>query len=91
LVVVESATDVNNSTLKAIVLWPNPANNTINIRFPENSERYIIYDANGRPLIDEYVSSDEVSQDMSAYGNGIYFVKILVDGEWLSVKFIISR
>jgi hypothetical protein len=91
LVIVESATDVDNKKLITIVFWPNPVNNTINIRFPENSERYIIYDANGRPLIDEYVSSDEVSQDMSSYGNGIYFIKILVNGEWVSAKFIISR
>ncbi len=74
-----------NSTRRKEPVWyvyPNPAQNTITIRVPDaHSAYYEIIDVQGRILLNAEISS-AVSVDISALSSGIYFVRILADGQY---------
>jgi hypothetical protein len=77
LVINESATNgintLNNS--KEIKLFPNPANNLINLHLPENAEIMII-NMSGKMVLQQNVNIGLNNIDISNLPSGIYFVKM---------------
>lgn len=68
--------DVN----KAFNLFPNPANNTLNVQLINNvntETKLSIFDNTGRVVYSQAISNANQSIDISQIPSGIYFVKIL--------------
>ena len=84
--------DVSVSQL--IQIFPNPATHFLNIRNDYNSAlRLKLYDAFGRPLIDQLVKEGEYTIDISFLTSGLYFysAQTIADGEFYTGKLIIDR
>ncbi|QEE49088.1 T9SS type A sorting domain-containing protein [Flavobacterium alkalisoli] len=74
-----------------IKLYPNPTNSIINISIKNNElpESYTIYNNLGQVVAQSEVNSvDNLSINTSAYSNGIYFIKIDIEGQSATLKFI---
>jgi hypothetical protein len=64
---------------KAFNLFPNPANNTLNIQLMSNNNSNVImsiFDNTGRVVYSQAISNTNQSLDISQIPAGIYFVKI---------------
>lgn len=76
-----------------ILLFPNPANHTLNIQVPESmnqkSNIIFIYDLNGRLV---YENSFDSKLSVSNFTEGLYLLRIVTDGgNSVTKKFLISR
>lgn len=87
----------NSSTLNDVVLYPNPANEEINVSFsvvsPENA-LIEIQDVTGKVSQAHNILAAEgsnlVMMDTSKLASGIYFMKINVGGNQQTVQFIVK-
>ena len=73
-----------------IVIYPNPANNLLNIKAP-NDERIVevtIYDLLGKEV---YASNDDNVLNVSGLNNGIYLVRVSTTSSNYSSKMVIKR
>jgi photosystem II stability/assembly factor-like uncharacterized protein len=88
---------ISNEIPKKFILfqnYPNPFNPITNIKFQltkRGSAQLIIYDINGRELIDLVNSSQNAGTydvDFPGYGysSGVYFYSLIVDGKRISTK-----
>lgn len=77
LVVQESATNGigTHNSAKEIKLFPNPANNVINLNLPENAEIMVI-NMSGKTVMQQNFNAGINNIDISNLPSGIYFVKI---------------
>jgi hypothetical protein len=84
---------VNESALEPLNLYPNPASERIWIEIPFASEGkdipVFIYDTSGRQLHHSILRSN--SLDVSQYTPGLYYIRILIDGEPYYSKVLINR
>lgn len=74
-----------------VLLYPNPANNTLNIKVPENTNvvQTCIYDLMGRRLLEEAFASSISVADLA---EGMYFINLTTtEGQVITQKFIISK
>ncbi len=75
-------------------VYPIPANDRLNIIFPEKGRYTIeVNDLSGRKLLDYYTevfSINEKSIDISAFKTGFYIVNIVSDNAVYSLKFLIE-
>ncbi len=72
-----------------IRIFPNPANNLLNISSAENSKApIIICDITGKILMTSALSGTQKSIDISGFPNGTYFLKIIHGNKTETVKFI---
>lgn len=72
-------------------LYPNPANNVLNIVMPNNElpEGYTIYNSLGQVMATAKVTTAaNLIINTSAYSNGIYFIKIEKGGQAQTLKFV---
>ena len=69
-------------------VYPNPVNDVINISSEEPLNWISITNNLGQELYNAKVISLETQIDMSAYSNGIYFIKVFIAGKTLTKKFI---
>ena len=68
-----------------VLIYPNPANNFINVVTSKNST-IEIYSINGQKIIEILNSSRFEKIDLSSYESGIYIVKIISDNKILTSK-----
>ncbi len=80
------ATGIDKNELNGISLYPNPANETINITGIYNSN-VKIYDIYGK-MIKDYTNIDNTSIDISDLAKGVYFVKIDNKAGSKTLKFV---
>lgn len=70
-----------------ILLWPNPVNDVINIRWdglPTKKYRVILLDAQGKVIEDVYITGNTLRLDLSEQLNGLLLVKLFdEDGQLL--------
>ena len=74
-----------------VKIYPNPAQNTLQIEYPELSKKqtsYKIIDLSMKPLQEGKLSGNIV--DVSKIRTGIYLLNLDVDGEILTYKFLIE-
>ena len=79
----------------AISIYPNPVNDkiilSINTQFNTNSSSYIsICDLSGKNILQIEIKLSETEIDVSQFIAGIYFVKVMVDGNHFVQKLIIE-
>ena len=78
-----AATSVTNANKAAneISLFPNPATNTINLRFPdEKGRKLFLYNAIGICVKEQGTNATNMSFDISALPAGAYYIAILQGG-----------
>jgi hypothetical protein len=75
-----SSTDEPLTLKEELILFPNPANNIVNIKIPEDwkAERVLfeIYDINGKRIEAEYQNTTNFSKNIEYLANGIYVIAI---------------
>ena len=74
-------------------VYPNPAEYTINIKSNGFNvpEKYLIFDVNGRVVLDKIVSTESDSEiDVGSFESGIYFLKVISNDKEEHIKFIIK-
>ncbi len=91
--------DCDSKLSKLLLLYPNPAQDILNIRF-ENLSHHILHtqpanfqicDSFGRIMFSDKIGSNSASFDISNLHSGIYSAFVMIDSEILSARFIKSR
>ncbi|PLX13655.1 MAG: hypothetical protein C0598_03185 [Marinilabiliales bacterium] len=89
-----SATSISDiaSVNENITVYPNPANDVVNIRMEESLNGDLaIFDITGKLVYTEsLLNSTIVSVDVSAFDKGLYFITLTGDNKKESAKFIIN-
>lgn len=78
-------------TLNNIVLYPNPANNILNIAVTngmDTPDSYIIYNSLGQIMDNGIFTSSLQTLDITNYSNGVYFVKLGKDNQAKTLQFV---
>lgn len=78
--ILENSFDANQQ----LTIYPNPTQNSVLVSLksePLNESKIEIYDALGRLVVTKLISSSSVEVDLSSLQNGIYVVKLQVDGK----------
>ena len=73
---------------KGIMLYPNPATNTLNIESSAMFSQLLISDVLGNVVISQQVNNKAVSVDVSRLGKGIYFVRVVSENGFVVRKFL---
>lgn len=84
---------VDKHELTGVSLYPNPAENFVNIKMDEvqNNLNIAVYDMNGRKVMQEKTTLDSSYQmDISRLNQGVYFVKIESEGKTSTQKLIVK-
>lgn len=71
--------DVEEVAENVVAIYPNPTNGIINIK-AENISSISVFNLVGQKIYDAKVNTDQVSLDMSAFGQGLYLVRINANG-----------
>lgn len=72
----------------SLIIFPNPANDFINIKSNTEINNIQIFDVSGRLVIDENNNSDSVTLDIKHLSKGLILMKIKTENEILIKKFI---
>ncbi|MDF1572033.1 MAG: T9SS type A sorting domain-containing protein [Bacteroidales bacterium] len=59
-----------------IKVYPNPATDLLNVTFPTENAKVVIYNSIGRKIEEVFVEGRMITFDVSDYVNGLYFVKV---------------
>lgn len=81
----------SNFTLESIAIFPNPTNNILNIDIPVSlgiNNKYEIFNNMGQLVKSGNASSSIFSINTSAFSNGVYFLKLNIEGASKTLKFI---
>lgn len=68
---------VSQRNSAAIVVYPTPANDKLNIQGSLKNARVVITDVSGRKMVNEMLQDDSRSFDVSNWPSGIYFANII--------------
>lgn len=79
-------------TEQDILIYPNPANNLLNIKLPYAENSFVqIYDATGK-LAAEFSGNETVlTKDVSFLDSGVYFVNITINDKSFRKKIVIQK
>lgn len=78
----------NNNTIKNFSIFPNPANNKINLSALNNIKKVAIYNLQGQLILNEAFNSKEISLDISNLTTSIYFIKVNTTNAYGSYRII---
>ena len=62
-----------------VAIYPNPTSGIINIK-AENISSVSVFNLVGQKIYDANVNTDQISLDMSVFGQGLYLVRINANG-----------
>jgi PKD repeat protein len=86
------------AVLNAMTLYPNPANDNMNveINMNDNSDVQVVaYDLSGQVLVNENknlaAGKNTLTYDVTAWSNGIYFIRVTSGNSVTTMKVVISR
>jgi hypothetical protein len=74
-----------------IDVYPNPANDKVNIRFsdmPESGSTLSLFDISGKQLISEKVEGEVTTMDVQNLQPGVYIIQVPVNGRILPHKIV---
>jgi hypothetical protein len=73
-------------------IYPNPAHDVLNIDLPGNDDGYVkIFDVSGRLVMTQQTEGQHNSMDVSMLAPGLYNVTVIVNGQQLSRRIVITR
>lgn len=85
---------VNETLLDDVVVYPNPAENTVNVCVGQSVDEcsYILFNAQGQQVSSRVLGFEGSFQiDMSPLSNGIYFLRLNIGNQFTTKKIIIHR
>ena len=82
---------INNPAQK-VNISPNPSNGVFKIRFggTQNLNQFTVTDLQGRVVHTISSSSKEISLDLTAFGKGVYFIRIISGSESMTEKVVVE-
>lgn len=82
---------VAESTLQKLLVYPNPANDFVNISgLPQNTS-VIIYNIAGKAVYSKASTKDQTTINLSNFANGTYFVRLATEAEIVTKKISIKH
>jgi len=92
VIVPESFDIMTNEVNDAIIsIYPNPANNKLNLRSTEVIDQLRILDLNGRTIDMMFSGIDQNSISTSDLSNGVYILEITIENKIIQKKFIVKH
>jgi hypothetical protein len=78
---------------KGILLYPNPANETLNVRLSELYTSLSVYNAMGQNVFSQNASPNEstVSLDLSSFASGTYYLSVLTVNSTQNLPFVVVK
>ena len=89
-----TALSVNSEADPFFKIYPNPAENKVIVAFDQliNTNNILLFDALGRRVhFKSQSASHSVELNTDHLSNGIYFIKVLIENNWMVEKLSISR
>ena len=82
---------INTVSTDPVNVYPNPAQELINIELGDLIGTKIIelYDVTGRIILTEQVNNNAVQLNISEVNNGIYFIKVINEEKTISIKRVV--
>ncbi|MSQ78247.1 MAG: DUF5011 domain-containing protein [Flavobacteriaceae bacterium] len=78
--------------LSPITLWPNPANDMLNIKGLSNGTNQVtLYDAAGKQVLTEKIKGENGTLNTATLAAGVYILKAVNDGKMSIARFEIAR
>ena len=77
-----------NDWSKKISVYPNPANDFIDIETDFKNCYFSVFNATGKLILREKTNQSKTRIDLSNYANGLYFIQLQSDEKMISKKFI---
>jgi len=86
-------TDVEKQTINdRINLYPNPANNNLNITSSEAIEQITVYDYSGKMVFNKIINKENnFALNTEVLNNGVYIAKIKTGTQEVFKRFVIVR
>jgi len=83
----------SNDFNEKIKIYPNPANDILNIELPNYSENtlFVIIDSKGQNVLSKLINPANSQINVKVLQNGIYLVKIFNNNFFLKTKLVINR
>jgi parallel beta-helix repeat protein len=76
-----------------LLLYPNPANNQLNLILPKSFQcaNIQIFNSKGKMIIERSISSMDKTLDISSLSSGVYYLSASNEGKTINYKFIKNR
>ena len=87
-VILETTANTSLFNFSKIKLYPNPANNVLNIQAGSNVQSVSVYNILGQEVLNRTLNNTTATIDISSLNIGVYVIKALIDGNVVSSKFI---
>ena len=83
---------INEADKTPFSIYPNPANNVINIDLVENKEwdKLQLIDVSGKVVIDKNITSNSITLNTSELDRGVYFINLIGEQKKESKKLILN-
>ena len=89
IVYVSSCNAISESAGQTFVIYPNPANDIVILKFPKPDNELLIYDISGKVILHASIHSSLQEIDIRGLASGLYFIKI--NGNNQLSKLVIDR
>jgi hypothetical protein len=80
--------NVQSEILNAISLFPNPAQNVVQIQTNAELAEIVVYDMFGKMVLSELTNSNTLTLNVSSFAKGIYLVQAIAQGGTYSVHIL---
>jgi len=87
----ENVTAITEPVQPAVVVYPNPASQYLNISSDQTLNQVSVYNMAGQLVIDQTTNSQEVQLPVQALENGLYFLRLYYDSGIAVERFEIIR
>ena len=77
--------------LNSVLIYPNPANNILNVSSSEIIDKVEVLDVVGRVIISKTLNSSTYILDISELNNNVYFVNYSINGVISTKKVIVNN
>jgi len=84
----DSSVSLAENIIEGLKFYPNPVNNTLNIQAQNNIDLISIYNISGQEIVNIKPNVTKKQIDMSHLTNGMYFIKVQVNGKLTAFKVV---
>ena len=84
----DASSSVSENEIKGLEFYPNPVSNTLNIQAKQDIQAVHIYNISGQEVLKLQPNTTEEQIDMSHLTNGMYFVKVQINGQLTAFKVV---
>jgi hypothetical protein len=84
----DAAVALDENQIEGLKIYPNPAKNILNISAQKNIESISLFNISGQAVMSVYPNKTKQQIDISQIPQGVYFVKIQVNGQLTATKLV---